>query len=269
MKYFCIWPMSGRKNKYMKFYLKNLICLCLTASCGEFSVTVYAQEHRPLIQTTTFQDQYEGMVCYDGTVLHALEKADIKRAYENVKAGIVKISTGNFYGSGVIWEMNEKEIIIISNKHLLENWQEDGCITFWNGITSGGRIVKLSSLYDLGFLKVDIKDLAYEDLISLKEVKKDETAYAGLKAGDAVFHVGSADGAGENMYEGTVASPFWYIKEFDSYMLYGFGFGKPGMSGGGTFDAYGNFVGMLTGGTDTDETASLPITSILEEYSSL
>lgn len=38
------------------------------------------------------------------------------------------------------------------------------------------------------------------------------------------------------------------------------------MSGGGTFDAYGNFVGMLSGGTGGDETVSLPVTAILEEY---
>lgn len=247
----------------------SLMFMCIAEFCPGDSLAAHAageKLRRPLIQTTTFQDQYEGMVRYGGTVLHALESADVTSAYENVKAGIVQINTGKLYGSGVIWEMDEKEVVIISNKHLLEGWGEDGSITFWNGRTCGGKLLRLSQKYDLGFLKVEVKDLSYEELISLKEVKREDKPYRRLKAGDTIFTVGSADGAGANMYEAAVASPSWYIEEFDSYMLYGFGFAKPGMSGGGTFDAYGNFVGMLSGGTGGDETASLPITSILEEY---
>ena len=254
---------------FMSFMFIGIVCLCLSVFCPGDSLTVHAAGEalrRPLIQTTTFQDQYEGMVRYGGTALHALEEADVISAYENVKTGIVQINAGNLYGSGVIWEMNEKEIVIISNKHLLEDWGEDGSIIFWNGRTSGGKLLKLSQKYDLGFLKVEVNDLGYEELISLKEVKREDTAYSRLKAGDVIFTAGSADGAGENMYEASVASPSWYIEEFDSYMLYGFGFAKPGMSGGGTFDAYGNFVGMLSGGTGGDETVSLPVTAILEEY---
>lgn len=253
----------------MKRICACFICLCLAVFFGSFHLTAYGageKMHRPLIQTTTFQDQYEGMVYCGGLVPPVLTKADVKQAYENVREGIVRVNAGNFYGSGVIWEMNEKEIIIISNKHLLVNWTDNSSVAFGNGKTAEGEILKLSDTYDLGFLRLDIGEFRYEELIGLKEARRDAEAYAVLEAGDVIFCAGSADGTGENMYEGTVASPLWYIEEFDSYMLYGFGFAKPGMSGGGTFDAYGRFVGMLTGGTSGDETASLPVTAILEEY---
>ena len=47
-------------------------------------------------------------------------------------------------------------------------------------------------------------------------------------------------------------------------MIYNYCKAKGGMSGGGTFDEHGHYIGMVTGGYD-DETASLPLSIILEE----
>jgi hypothetical protein len=49
-------------------------------------------------------------------------------------------------------------------------------------------------------------------------------------------------------------------------MLYGHGFAKAGMSGGGTFDGYGHLIGMICGGTQQNETASVPLPSIIAAY---
>ena len=38
------------------------------------------------------------------------------------------------------------------------------------------------------------------------------------------------------------------------------------MSGGGVFDAYGHFIGMLTGGTLRDEIAAVPLPCIEEAW---
>ena len=67
-------------------------------------------------------------------------------------------------------------------------------------------------------------------------------------------------------YEGTVEDPYKYIEDFDAYMLYGHGFAKSGMSGGGAFDGRGFLIGMTTGGTLQNETASVPLPDIIAAY---
>ncbi len=49
-------------------------------------------------------------------------------------------------------------------------------------------------------------------------------------------------------------------------MLYGKGNAVPGMSGSGVFDRYGNYVGMITGGTLQGEIAAVPVEVIEEEF---
>ena len=49
-------------------------------------------------------------------------------------------------------------------------------------------------------------------------------------------------------------------------MLYGHGFARAGMSGGGIFDGYGNLIGMVTGGTLQNEIAGVPLTDLMEVY---
>ena len=52
----------------------------------------------------------------------------------------------------------------------------------------------------------------------------------------------------------------------DAYMLYGHGYARTGMSGGGIFDGYGNLIGMITGGTLRNEIAGVPLNDIVEAY---
>ena len=72
--------------------------------------------------------------------------------------------------------------------------------------------------------------------------------------------------AAAQYYEGTVEDIHRYIEDFDAYMLYGHGFAKAGMSGGGTFDGRGFLIGMTTGGTLLNETAGVPLPDIVAAY---
>lgn len=240
--------------------------------CQGQEMTAYAADEGysgHLIQATTFWEEYEGMVSFGGTQMEILAAADTAKAYENVREGIVQIHAGAYYGSGVIWEMDENKIVVISNRHLLSGFDQTGRITFYGGATTGGKLLGLCDTCDLGFVRVEAADVPGFELTALREVRRDDAAYRRMKKGDTVFTAGSADGVGNDMYEGSVADPWFYIEDFDAYMLYCTGYGKPGMSGGGTFDAFGNFVGLLTGGTAGNETASVPVQVILKEYEKL
>lgn len=223
------------------------------------------EEYGPLIQTTTFEEEYKSGVHIGKMAVIPLEEPDVEEAYGRVRRGIVKINAGGLYGSGVIWEMNENEILIISSRHLIEGWNAESTITYSSGMKTGGELMKLSAEYDLGVIRVSRDLFTYEELTRLGAITGGPEAYNGMRAGDTLFVAGSADGAGENMYEGTFESGWWYMEEFDCHMILGFCYAKAGMSGGGIFDAYGNFIGLMSGGTGGDEIAGLPVTIIMEE----
>lgn len=248
-----------------------LLLLSICCGCGNTAAeNQKGSEAGRLIQATTWEEEYLGNVHIGGMEIIPVKEPDIAHAYKRVRQGIVKINTCGLYGSGVIWKMEEEKLIIASNRHLIENWDpKESRITFANGEITGGSPVMLSEGYDLGFIEVDREDLTYEELLMLRAVSDSAEAYEAITEGERIFVTGSADGPGENMYEGTLASKQWYVEEFDTDMILGFCYAVPGMSGGGCFDAKGNFIGMLSGGTGGDEIACLPVTVITDEYAVL
>lgn len=230
-----------------------------------------------LIQTVTEKDIFEGMLSLGLLESKVLETPDCDKAYENVKTCVVSINMGNAYGSGVVWDMTPTQIIIVTNKHVLEYWSEYvGYVRFPQGYYIDAEVLGTSRKHDVGFLAVDNTKLDYKELESLRYVCKDMDAFNKMQKGEQMFCLGSefstnSDGKtiteyGKSYYKGSIGDMHRYIKEFEEYMIYGLGYARPGMSGGGTFDAKGNFIGMISGGTTNDETASIPLSVIVEEY---
>lgn len=230
-----------------------------------------------LIQTVTEQDIYEGMLALGLMESKVLSEGDCEKAYENVKTCVVGINMGKAHGSGVIWEMTPTQTIIVTNKHVLEYWNETtSYVCFAQGFVIDADILGTSKDHDVGFLVVDNEQFEYRELEKLCYVRNDMDAYQDMEAGDEIFCMGAqydinTDAAlnsqtEEKFYAGSVGDMRRYIDEFGEYMIYGLGYAKPGMSGGGTFDAKGNFIGMISGGTVDGETASVPLPIIIEEY---
>jgi len=192
---------------------------------------------------------------------------NMSQSIQNVMPAVVQIRTGNLLGSGMILEVGEDTALIVSNRHQLAG-QEFSVIKMYNGAEVSGRRLYLSSEYDLGFVMADISRLSYESRGRLRSISVSGSCNERLDRGTEIFLVGSTDGVACNIYEGIVADPLYYFDEFGSYMIYNYCKAKAGMSGGGTFDEHGHCVGMITGGHD-DETASLPVQNILEEWNKL
>lgn len=235
-------------------------------------LSVQAQEQEQelphLIQTVTEQDIYEGMLALGFLKTPVLETEDCAKAYENVKNCVVRVQMGNAHGSGIIWEMTPDTIVIATNKHVLEYWRgENSYVYFAQGYYADAVILGVSEQYDVGFLRIDSRQFTYEELEKLRSARIDEGIYVNLSEGDAMFAVDSGASADEAQYfEATVGDTHRYIEDFDAYMLYGHGFAKEGMSGGGAFDGHGYLIGMTTGGTYQNETASVPLPDIMEAY---
>ncbi|MCH5259734.1 MAG: trypsin-like peptidase domain-containing protein [Lachnospiraceae bacterium] len=233
------------------------------------SLPAHAQGLPPhLIQTVTDRDIYEGMLELGFLVTPVLETPDCGLAYENVKNCVVRVQMGNAHGSGIIWEMTPEEIVIVTNKHVLDYWNEkNSYVHFLGEYDVDAQILGVSKQYDIGFLTVDSGQFNYMELQELRSARADLDVYAELEQGDLMFSIDSGSKTeSAQYYEGTVEDTHLYIEDFEAYMLYGHGFAKAGMSGGGTFDGRGFLIGMTTGGTLQNETAGVPLPDIMEAY---
>ena len=123
---------------------------------------------------------------------------------------------------------------------MLDYWQEDvGVIRFPQGFYVSAQALGSAKDCDVGFLMVDGSELGVETLLTLSCVPVDEAVCQTLSR---------------------------YIDTFDGEMLYLRGFAKEGMSGGGIFDGYGHFIGLLAGGTWQDEVAGVPAKQVAQAY---
>lgn len=220
-----------------------------------------------LIQTTTEKEEKQALLNLRLLDAEAGNEENLQKAERENMHCVTRISMGAFYGSGVILDIDEDGVVLVTNKHVLQ-YGETGRVTFPDGFEAEGRTWGVSSGYDVGFMRVAWEELPVEEFKKLKRVSISRKCMQELAYGDEIFLIGSADGAAGSVYEGTLIDAWWYIEDFGTYMIYSDCYGKPGMSGGGTFDAHGHYIGMLTGGNGED-TASLPLTVILEEYEKL
>lgn len=278
----------GKNNKtgfFLILFFLFLSGFCLKAEAkADFSD--YETERHPLIQTTDVREEYEALfhlgfldteewksasflqeenIAAVSEYAWFMELLGRESAYEKARSSVVQIRIGSYYGSGVLWDIREERLMIVSNAHLLKEGKQ-GQITFRTGVSIEGTVTGISDTRDIGFLEVPLGELEREDWFFLRFAGKDLENYSTLLPGDDIFVIGSASGAGEDYYEGTIGNVSYYFPEFQSDMLYGYCEAMPGMSGGGTFDKEGNFIGMLTAGTEENEIASLPVGIMLEEY---
>lgn len=234
---------------------------------------VRAKEEEPcipphLIQTVSEQDIYEGMVGLGMLSCDVLDVEDCAAAYGNVKDCIVRIGMGNAYGSGVIWELRPDSVIIATNAHVLAYWKElESYVYFSQGYFTDAAVLGISGKYDVGFLEVSNDRFTYGQLERLRYVRAEEAVCEALEEGGGIFVAGAGEETDSiEFYEGTIVDQHRYIEFFEEPMLYGYGFAKEGMSGGGIFDARGYFIGMLAGGTRFNEIAGVPYGDIKEAY---
>lgn len=257
------------RKKRIRSYAVSIILAGILLTAFLFPCQAEAREAYPphLIQTITEQDIYEGMLALGMLECRVLPEKNCEEAFEIVKNCVVRIQMGNAYGSGVIWEMTPDYLVIATNKHVLEYWDEKvSYVHFPQGYFARAEIFGVSRQYDVGFLQISNNEFTYGELADLRYVCRDISVYESLREGDAVFYVGAQEGETEGFFLGSVGDTKRYIEEFGEDMLYGYGYARVGMSGGGTFDARGNFIGMISGGTTDSETASVPLGAILEAY---
>ena len=218
-----------------------------------------------LIMTTTLEDDYKTAVDLELDLTPLLKEKDAGKAFSNVLCSCVSVQVKDHYGSGSIYKMLEKEILIVTNRHVLEYWNEDSYVTFFNGRIAKGTVLGVSDHSDVGFLSVSTEAFSYDELLRFRNIRLPDTGQA--DEGDGIFAVDlTSEQNAPVRKEGKILSSSVFLEEFQEEMLYAKGDAHPGMSGCGIFDEFGNYLGMLTGGNLQGEIAAVPVGTIRKVY---
>ncbi len=194
----------------------------------------------------------------------SLIKADEQELLDAVGPSVVRIEAGKLFGSGIIFAVRQDEIILLTNRHMIEPGEP--VVMFQDGISAQADVMGCSDKYDMGFLRVKFSDLGDYTVDSCQNVRYNETEFGNLEPGDDLFILGSADYPAGNLFYGIIGSPSVYMEDFGTEMLWAYCEVKPGMSGSGVFDQDGCLIGIVCGGNEEKEAAVLPLDKILEEW---
>lgn len=207
-------------------------------------------------------------ICPKFPEVQGLAYVDEQFLLDSICPAIVRLESGDLFGSGVIWQMDEDYIWIITNQHVLVETVDTDLVevVFWDGIRTHGEILGVSEEYDLGFVKVNLQEMGYYTIDRYYQVRYDVDTFKELLPGDDLFILGSADYPAGNLYYGTIGNKSIYMDIFETEMLWAYCEVKAGMSGGGVFDRFGNLIGIVCAGNDEKEAAVLPIERILSEW---
>lgn len=194
------------------------------------------------------------------------EEVNIADMLQDTASGvIVQLRAGSSLGSGVIFKLDEKEMIVVTAAHVIAD-AENVKLLLKDGSTQETAGIYCSESADVGFLRLDMKDVELVDSGLIQYAVTDRETFDALAAGDGIIVMGSRDGIAANAYEGEILEPWIYLEDFQQYMLWGWTTARPGMSGGGVFDQSGRFIGILCGGNEDNEIAVLPLSIILSEF---
>lgn len=148
-------------------------------------------------------------------------------------------------GSGVIYKINEDEILIITNHHVIDDAKEV-VVEFSDGSSASAKLVGSDSETDIALISIALADVSEKSLESIKAVEIGDSDI--LLVGESVMAVGNALGYGRTVTTGVVSAinrdlPLMNGKmqlvQTDAAI-------NPGNSGGALVNATGQLIGINT-----------------------
>lgn len=179
---------------------------------------------------------------------------------------MVRIQAGDLIGSGVIYQSDERTVWIATAGHVLDHVAEAAVITFVDGYVAETKRFYRAENKDLAILEIARTDLVEDGTDHGAEYRSavfSQETYDNAASGDLVIAMGSKSGVGEDAYAGVLTQDYVWLEDFEGYMMLADVMVKPGMSGGGLFDAQGNLLGILCGVAEDGEVAVVPIISLM------
>lgn len=202
----------------------------------------------------------------------------------------VTIYTEGGYGSGVIIEINDEEIVVASNLHVLSDWNENGYVVFANSTKAFGQIFGADEARDVCFLSIPLEDVYreygsepvkelraadFEESIGMNEAFK-ESSDAGSGSDAAInasndsgfdFYTYSVTENDNTVIEGRIVSRTTFFYELDRSLMEGRCADiKEGMSGAPIFNEKNELCGIICAGGDNNIIACVGAEDIQKAY---
>ena len=190
---------------------------------------------------------------------HGAAGTDWLTLQEELAPAIVQIYCGDYRGSGVVWEITEEEVRVISSGHLLKNGET--CeILCYAGVYYEAKVERILENCDIGFAVFPAQALQ-EDEVELRAAVPSERSKEEMIQGEELAVYGSMNYAAGNFVKGYLIEAESEI-QFEGYdsaqplMLCGIvreKSGEGGAAGAGGMDAVetGTVDEAESGGTDT------------------
>lgn len=195
------------------------------------------------------------------------QEKDWNTLEEELRPCIVRISCGGYQGSGVVWEMTEKEVTVISAGHLLKN--DKTCrVECYAGILYDGMVTEVSDEYDIGFAVIPAEEPAKDGVNLTAAIPSGRNAEELIRGEELVVY-GSKDYAGGDFVKGYLTEAEMELDlpvygKWQKFLIGGLrqeeaGSVDSGMSGGGVFDKQGTLLGILAGGDGEENFLAVPV----------
>ena len=230
-------------------------CLLLFSGCGQNGTgdagTATTGAQLPEGETTATEWQ-----------LPAETEQKLTETELTVRKSLVQIQAGDLLGSGVIYEEDEKSLLIATAGHVLTHTNGEILVTFPDGTQVTATEAETVGSCDLAFVWVDKEKLSGETWKVCLPVHTDRDVFDTLKEYDDVWMYGGETGMPVYAF---VVDPWIYVEDFGQNMLLLQGLAEPGMSGGGVFSEDGIFLGIICGADEEGKVAAVPYSMIQTE----
>ena len=230
-------------------------CLLLFSGCGQNGTGDAGT-------ATTGAQLAEGETTATEWQLPAETEQKLTETELTVRKSLVQIQAGDLLGSGVIYEEDEKSLLIATAGHVLTHTNGEILVTFPDGTQVTATEAETVGSCDLAFVWVDKEKLSGETWKVCLPVHTDRDVFDTLKEYDDVWMYGGETGMPVYAF---VVDPWIYVEDFGQNMLLLQGLAEPGMSGGGVFSEDGIFLGIICGADEEGKVAAVPYSMIQTE----
>ena len=230
-------------------------CLLLFSGCGQNGTGDVGT-------ATTGAQLPEGETTATEWQLPAETEQKLTETELTVRKSLVQIQAGDLLGSGVIYEEDEKSLLIATAGHVLTHTNGEILVTFPGGTQVTATEAETVGSCDLAFVWVDKEKLSGETWKVCLPVHTDRNVFDTLKEYDDVWMYGGETGMPVYAF---VVDPWIYVEDFGQNMLLLQGLAEPGMSGGGVFSEDGVFLGIICGADEEGKVAAVPYSMIQTE----
>lgn len=207
---------------------------------------------------------FSGLISF-GFSLHSQKEepyaAEETASLEGTKSYVAGITAGGLSGNGILYEVLEDSLLLVTANHVLDLADGTVLVTFSSGESAEGNIWYRSDTSDLALILVPFAELAEGVQDAFETAPRDREAFDALQTGSIVTYRTYE----REMRVGSVTDPWIYLEDFGQHMLLCTGEIASGDSGGGVFAEDGALLGIILGVSEEGDVAVLPLSVIEAE----